>query len=212
MQASETKHGDDSPLNNLYDVKSSDPRSELIDRSGVSPADLAQIGRLMKALANLRDTERAVAAAASRYMALSAQDMRALHYLMVAGNSGDVVTPGMLGGHLKLSPASVTKMLNRLEKGEHIIRKVHPIDRRAFALEVTKVTRAEAMQTLGKHQARRFDSAKRLSSEEREVVIRFLEDMANELSLANAAWAEDKPAAPGVAPRATGPSGDVKKD
>lgn len=190
MQESETKHGDDSPLNNLYDVKSSDPRSELIDRSAVSPADLAQIGRLMKALANLRDTERAVAAAASRYMALSAQDMRALHYLMVAGNTGQLVTPGMLGAHLSLSPASVTKMLNRLEKGEHIIRKVHPIDRRAFALEVTPATRAEAMETLGKHQARRFESAKRLTSEEREVVIRFLEDMANELSLSNASWAE----------------------
>lgn len=190
MQESEKGPERESALSNLYDVKSSDPRSELIDRSGMSPADIAQIGHLMKALSGLRDVERAVGEASARYMALSPQDMRALHYLIVAGHSGEIVTPGMLGSHLEMSPASVTKMLNRLEKGEHIVRKVHPVDRRAFALEVTDVTRAEAMQTLGKHQARRFDSAKRLSSEEREVVIRFLEDMTQELSLKNADWAQ----------------------
>lgn len=189
MQETGKTHDEQSPLSNIYDVKSSDPRSELIDRSGMDAADIAQIGRLMKALSTLRDAERAVGEASARYMALSAQDMRALHYLIVAGHSGEVVTPGMLGVHLKISPASVTKMLNRLEKGAHIIRKVHPVDRRAFALEVTEETRNEAMQTLGKHQARRFDSAKRLTWEEREVVIRFLEDMTRELSLTNVEWA-----------------------
>lgn len=188
MQESEETPKEESALSNIYDVKSSDPRSELIDRSDVSDDDIAQIGRLMKALSKLRDTERAVGEASAKYMALSSQDMRALHYLIVAGHSGEVATPGMVGGHLKMSPASVTKMLNRLEKGGHIVRKVHPVDRRAFALEVTAETREEAMQTLGKHQARRFDSAKRLTSEEREVVIRFLEDMARELSLTNASW------------------------
>ncbi|GAB3592673.1 MarR family protein [Corynebacterium faecale] len=195
MQDSDNTSGDGSSLNNLYDVRSSDPRSELIDRSDMTPEDIAQIGRLMKALSGLRDVERAVGQASARYMELSTQDMRALHYLIVAGHTGEMVTPGMLGTHLKLSPASVTKMLNRLEKGEHIIRRVHPIDRRAFALEVTEVTRTEAMQTLGRHQARRFDSAKRLSPDEREVVIRFLEDMTKELSLANASWADGKPPA-----------------
>ncbi|NLZ56862.1 MAG: MarR family transcriptional regulator [Corynebacterium sp.] len=190
MQESEKRPEQESALNNLYDVRSSDPRSELIDRSGMSPADIAQIGHLMKALSGLRDVERAVGEASARYMALSPQDMRALHYLIVAGHGGEIVTPGMLGSHLEISPASVTKMLNRLERGEHILRRVHPVDRRAFALEVTDMTRAEAMQTLGKHQARRFDSAKRLSSEEREVVIRFLEDMTQELSLKNADWAQ----------------------
>lgn len=195
MQDSDKKSEDGSPLNNLYDVKASDPRSELIDRSDMSAEDIAQIGRVMKALSGLRDVERAVGEASARYMVLSTQDMRALHYLIVAGHTGQIVTPGMLGAHLKLSPASVTKMLNRLEKGEHIIRRVHPVDRRAFALEVTEATRGEAMQTLGKHQARRFDSAKRLTPDEREVVIRFLEDMARELSLANASWANGEPPA-----------------
>ncbi|WP_080792524.1 MarR family winged helix-turn-helix transcriptional regulator [Corynebacterium pacaense] len=178
---------------NLYDVDSSDPASELIDRSDMDPADVAQIGRVMKALVALRDTERALGIASAKYMKLSTQDMRALHFIMVANNHGDIVTPGILGSHLKISPASVTKMLNRLEKGGHIIRSVHPVDRRAFSLEVTPETRATATRTLGKHQARRFHAAARLTPDEREAVIRFLYDMAEELSLDNADWAFEDP-------------------
>ncbi|MDO5372994.1 MAG: MarR family transcriptional regulator [Corynebacterium glutamicum] len=188
MQEPDKIHPAEPTLHNIYDVKASDPKSELVDRSGMSEEDIAQIGRLMKSLASLRDVERSIGEASARYMELSAPDMRALHYLIVAGNAGEVVTPGMLGAHLKLSPASVTKTLNRLEKGGHIVRKVHPVDRRAFALTVTDATRGEAMRTLGKHQARRFDAAKRLTPQEREVVIRFLQDMAQELSLNNAPW------------------------
>lgn len=173
----------------LYEVDSSDPRSELIDRSGVSAEDLAQIGRVMKSLSGLRDVERQVSEASHKYMKLSEQDMRALHYLIVAKNRGDVVTPGMLAGHLRISPASTTKVLNRLEMGGHIVRHVHPSDRRAFAIEVTRETEASAMQTVGRQQAQRFHAAARLTPAERETVIRFLDDMAQELSLKDAAWA-----------------------
>ncbi len=185
--------GSESVSQNLYDVDSSDPNSELVDRSTMSPEDISQIGRLMSALSMLREAERALANASEKYMKLSTQDMRALHYLIVANHRQEVATPGMLGSHLKLSPASITKLLNRLEKGGHIVRKVHPVDRRAFAIEVTNETRSSAMQTVGKQQSKRFHSAARLSSEEREVVIRLLEDMAQELSLADAEWTQEHP-------------------
>lgn len=173
----------------LYEMSSSDPRGELVDRSGVSPEDLSQIARLMAALVALRDTEREVADASREYMQLGAQDMRALHLLIVAKNRGEVVTPGMLAAHLKISPASTTKLLNRLERGGHVTRSVHPVDRRAFAIEITPETHAAAMQTVGKQQAKRFTAAARLDSGQRETVIRFLEDMTEELSLKNADWA-----------------------
>lgn len=179
----------DSISESLYEVDSSDPRSELVDRSGISAEDIAQIGRLMKALSRLREIELAVSDASQKYMNLSAQDMRALHYLIVAKNRGEVVTPGMLAAHLKISAASTTKLLNRLENGAHIVRRVHPVDRRAFAIEVTPETERSANETVGRHQSRRFHAAARLTSEEREVVIRFLEDMAEEISLTNADWA-----------------------
>ncbi len=180
--------GRDSIAENLYEVDSSDPRSELVDRSTLSPQEVAHIGQLMGALSRLRQAEQALSDASESYMKLSSQDMRALHYLMVAKNRGELVTPGMIAEHLDISAASTSKLLNRLEKGQHIVRRVHPRDRRAFAIEVTPETEASAMQTVGKQQAKRFHAAARLTHEERDIVIRFLNDMTNEISLTNADW------------------------
>lgn len=182
MVDADTRPRRDSIAENLYQVDSSDPASELIDRSHLSDAEIAQIGRLMNALAGLREAEEGVRAASEKYMRLSTQDMRALHYLIVAKHRDEVATPGMLAAHLKISAASTTKLLNRLERGGHIVRRVHPRDRRAFAIEVTPETRSTAMQTVGKQHAGRFHAAARLSSDEREVVIRFLHDMTQDMT------------------------------
>lgn len=184
--------GIESISSGLYDVNSGDPRSELVDRSGMAPEDVHQITRLMNALSGLRNKEKVLAEASEKYMQLNNQDMRALHFLIVAKHRAEVVTPGMLGTHLEMSPASITKLLNRLEKAAHIIRKVHPVDRRAFSIEVTDETRASAMETVGRKQAKRFQAAARLSREERQVVIDFLEDMARELTLDGEDWATEK--------------------
>lgn len=177
----------------LYDVNSSDPDSELVDRSGLSAEDISQIGKLMTALSTLRETEQALSEASEKYMKLSKQDMRALHYLIVAANRKEVATPGMLASHLNISAASTTKLLNRLEQGAHVVRRVHPTDRRAFAIEVTPETRASAMETVGRQQANRFYAAARLTAQERDMVIGFLEDMTQEISPDNAAWARPDP-------------------
>ncbi|NKF33888.1 MarR family transcriptional regulator, partial [Pseudomonas sp. BGM005] len=47
-----------------------------------------------------------------------------------------------------------------------------------------------AMDTVGKQQAKRFYSAARLTPAERDVVIRFLSDMADEIALKDEAWAQ----------------------
>lgn len=172
----------------LYDVNSSDPTGELVDRTGMAPEDVEQIGRLMRAIALLRDVEQEVSDASQRYMRLTTQDMRAIHYLIVAGNRGVIVTPGMLAAHLDISAASTTKLLNRLERGEHISRRIHPADRRAFAIEVTPETKTIAMQTAGRQHANRFHAAARLSRRDREVVIGFLEDMAHEMRMPVEGW------------------------
>ena len=185
---SRTQPGRDPIAANLYDLKSGDPNGELVDRSGMTADELEQINRLMRALADLRETEQAITQASEKYMKLSAQDMRALHYLIVAKNRREVVTPSMIASLLKISPASTTKLLNRLERGGHIVRHIHPTDRRAFAIEVTSGTEAAARRTVGRQHARRVHAAARLTEGERETVIRFLRDMAQEISLANADW------------------------
>lgn len=174
----------------MYSVDSNDPESRLIDRSGMSAEDLTQISDLMAALGRLRDAEQKLSEASQTYMKLGRSDMRALHYLIVAQHSGVVVTPSAIATHLGISTASTTKLLDRLEHGGHIMRSPHPSDRRALAISITDATREAAMETVGRLQAKRFHAAARLSPSERAVVIRFLDDMTDQIALRNQAWAD----------------------
>lgn len=192
--------GDAPPLGNLYDIDASDPDSTFFDRSALHPEDIARIGELMAALSALRDAEKQLSDASLRYMKLNQTDMRALHYLIVASHRDVVVTPGALTAHLGISSASTTKMLDRLERGGHIVRHPHPTDRRALALSITPDTHRAAMETVGRQQAKRFHAAARLTPAERETVIRFIRDMTDEISLTDETWAHGS--APGEpAPR-----------
>lgn len=175
----------------LYHVESSDPHSELVDRSSLSPGDVAQINRLMSALGNLRQAEDRLTEASTRYMKLNKTDMRALHFLIVCENRSEPPTPGEIATHLGITTASTTKLLDRLTRGGHITREPHPTDRRALVVRITPETHRSAMNTVGRQQARRFVVAASRSPQEREVIISFLEETARELSLAGQAWASD---------------------
>ena len=175
---------------NIYDVNAADPDSELVDRSSMAAADVSHIGELMAALGRLRNAEQQLSDASLKYMKLNQSDMRALHYLIVAANTHEIATPGAIANHLKISTASTTKLLDRLERAEHITRSPHPSDRRALAIAITAKTRDAAMDTVGRQQSKRFYSAARLTPEEREVVIRFLDDMAEQISITDQPWAQ----------------------
>ncbi|MFF1538710.1 MarR family winged helix-turn-helix transcriptional regulator [Microbacterium sp. NPDC058269] len=175
----------------IYDVDASDPRSVLIDRTGVPPEELKQIARVMESLAGLREAEQTLSQASRRYMRLNETDMRALHYLIVCANRNLVATPGGIAHHLGVSTAATTKLLDRLEKGGHITRAPHPTDRRALQITITAETRHAAMETVGRQQAKRFYSAARLTPAERDVVIRFLTDMTDEITLRDEPWLQD---------------------
>ncbi len=181
----------DSAPPSVYSVGASDPREELVDRSGMSPEDIAQIDQLMAALAGLRAAEQKVTDASLRFMQLGQTDMRALHFLIVCENTGTLATPGAIAQALGISSASTTKLLDRLQRGGHIRRAPHPSDRRALVVTIDPATRASAMRTVGAQHARRIHAARRLSPAERETVIGFLEDMTRELSLDGVDWARE---------------------
>lgn len=161
----------------MVDPRVLDPREEVVDRSGLSDADVEQIVRLLEVMGAWREAERATSEASQRYMKLGETDMRALRYLIAAKNQGRVVTPGAIAAHLRISTASTTKLLDRLAQGDHIRRLPHPSDRRSLAIEVTEHTRQAARQTVGRAHARRFQAAAALSTGERESVIRFLQEL-----------------------------------
>jgi len=166
----------------MFSVEANDAKGQLIDRTGFDPAVVQHISEVMAALGRLRDAERKLSQDSQQYMKLNETDMRALHFLMVCENQGAIATPSAIAAHLHISAASTTKLLDRLEAGGHIAKHAHPTDRRAYAVTVTSHTRESAMNSVGKQQARRFHAAARLSPEQRDTVIGFLDDMARELA------------------------------
>lgn len=172
------------PLPTTFSLSSSDPKGELVDRAGMSPMELEQIDLIMAQMGRLRAVERKISQASQRFMKLNETDMRALRRLIVAKHRGDFVTPGQLAKYLNVSSASVTKMLDRLEKGGHLTRHPHPQDRRSQYLQITAETHLAAREQVGKIHAVRFEAARRLSVAEREIVIRYLAESADDLESA----------------------------
>lgn len=159
----------------MHDPRISDRDEQLVSRAGLDDGAVDQVVRVMEALRGWHDAERRMSEASRRYMKLNATDMRALRFLIAARNQGEIVTPGALTDYLGISSASTTKLLDRLERGDHVVRAPHPSDRRALAISVTDATRIVARESVGRQHARRFAAAAALTPDEREVVIRFLD-------------------------------------
>lgn len=163
----------------MLDPRVIDPRQELVDYSGMDDAEIAQIVKVLSGLRRWREAEQALSLESRSHMRLNETDMKALRFLVVSKNQGVVVTPGSLAEHLNISTASTTKLLDRLATAGHIERSPHPTDRRALRITITQSTHEQVRESVGRTHALRFDVAARLSPPEREVVIRFLNDLSS---------------------------------
>ena len=164
-------------VSTLHDHSVMDPQGTLLDKTGLTPADLSEISGVMEALRVWKTAEARQSKASSAYMELSERDMRALRFILAGARAEILVTPAMVAEYLDVTSAAVTKLLDRLAAGEHVVRSPHPSDRRAIVLSVTPHTRENARSHVGVPHARRFAAAARLSSDERQAVIRFLTDL-----------------------------------
>lgn len=151
---------------------------EFSDRSRLTQSEIAQCMSVMEALRNWREADRALSEASRRYMRLNESDMRAIRMLMQAQKQGRVVTPKDIAHEVGISSASTTKLIDRLVVAGHLIRAQHPKDQRTTCIEVTAETARAARETIGRQHARRFDAAAAMSSDERDVVVRFLTALA----------------------------------
>ncbi|GEK80023.1 MarR family winged helix-turn-helix transcriptional regulator [Agrococcus baldri] len=161
-----------------------DPRrlvasAPLVEQQGMADAEVEEIIDLFAALRRWQRTSAAHSEASRRFMRLGENDMRAIRYVMAVGRDGAIVTSTMIAAHLGISGPSVTKLLDRLERGGHIRREAHPTDRRALSIVVTESTRATASATVGSDHARRFTIAASLSHEERLAATKFLSALAD---------------------------------
>lgn len=161
-----------------------DPRrlaasAPLVQQRGLDDSEVEEIVDLLHALRRWHRTSQAHGEAGRRFMNLGENDMRAVRYIMTANREGTIVTSTMIAAHLGISGPSVTKMLDRLTAGGHILREPHPSDRRALSILVTERTRAAAIASVGSDHSRRFEVAASLTPDERRAATRFLTAMAD---------------------------------
>ncbi|MDN4595788.1 MarR family winged helix-turn-helix transcriptional regulator [Leifsonia virtsii] len=178
----------------MIDPRVIDPRQELVRHDDLSEEELAQVVRLMAAMRAWRDADQRLSFASRAHLKLNETDMKALRYIIASMNADVPVTAGALSDHLHISTASTTKLLDRLERAGHVVRRPHPTDRRAVTVEITPETHREVRRTMGLQHARRFELVRSLSPADRETVTRFLEDLSATTLTTAAAAADDDPA------------------
>jgi DNA-binding MarR family transcriptional regulator len=108
---------------------------------------------------------------------LGRTDVRALVAIMDAARSGAALTAGALGAAVDLSSASVTALVDRLERAGHVRRVRDDEDRRRVSLEMTDTAMAAGAEFFGGLQRNLLAAMADYSDEEIAVVRRFLTDM-----------------------------------
>jgi DNA-binding MarR family transcriptional regulator len=108
---------------------------------------------------------------------LGRTDVRALVAIMDAARAGRPMTAGALGAAVELSSASVTALVDRLERVGHVERVRDEHDRRRVVLEMTPTAMAAGGEFFGGLQRDLAAAMASYSDEELDVVRRFLEEM-----------------------------------
>ena len=157
----------------MVDPRVMDPGQELISLADLAEQDVDEIVEVMESMRRWRSVERQLNDASRKYMQLGENDMRAVRYIIASQRHGVLATPSDVAKHLNITTASVSRMIDRLVEGNHILRRPHPQDRRSTALEVTEETQATARQSVGQNHAQRFQAVADLTPAERAAVIKF---------------------------------------
>lgn len=131
--------------------------------------------QIIDALRRYQEADDAMHARARDSSSMSDNEIRVIQFLLNAARSDDRVTPTTLSKHLGVTSASMTALLDRLERAGAIERVRHPSDRRSLVITATPL----AEQTVGApvvafQQATR-EIAADLSDLEHAAVVRFLD-------------------------------------
>ena len=109
--------------------------------------------------------------------AIGRTDVRAMVAIMAAARRGEALTAGALGRAVDLSSASVTALVDRLERAGHVRRVRDPQDRRRVVLEMSESAMAAGGQFFGGLQRDLVAAMADYSDDELAVVRRFLEQV-----------------------------------
>lgn len=133
--------------------------------------------RVLDALRKYREADVAMNERARSASSMTDNEMRIVQFLLTEEAEGHSVTPTNLARHLGVTSASMTALLDRLERAGAIERVRHPSDRRSLIITATKL----AEETVGAPIVAFKTATKRiaadLSDTERDAVVSFLEDL-----------------------------------
>ena len=150
-------------------------------REPPSPRALAeQLRRLGYAL---HESQLAMAAT----LGIGLTDLHAVERVMLDGALG----PAELGAALGVRPASVTALVDRLERSGHVVRTPHPTDRRRQVLQPTGKAQTDGWAAIAPLVAGLVDAAADLDDGQRAAVALYLERVTEALR----AYARNSPRA-----------------
>jgi DNA-binding MarR family transcriptional regulator len=132
---------------------------------------------VLNALRAYRTAEQAMRKRTRDSMGMGDTDLAALRLLLAAERTGTSVSPGDLAKRLGITGASVSVMLDRLEKSGHVERRADPNDGRRVVVVATISSDSEVRETLGGMHVAMMDVAQSLDPDEAEAVERFLRRM-----------------------------------
>ena len=142
-------------------------------------ADLAEARArsraVLEALRLYRAAEMAMRRRTRESMAMGENELLVLRYLIRKGDA--LVRPVELATYLGVSTASMTALLDRLEKSGHITRVSNPEDRRSIFVRATAVTDDEVRGTLGEMHERMYAAVEGMTAAQADAVIGFLTRM-----------------------------------
>jgi DNA-binding MarR family transcriptional regulator len=108
---------------------------------------------------------------------LGRTDVRALVAIMDAARRGEALTAGRLGEAVELRSASVTALVDRLERVGHVRRERDPEDRRRVSLHLSDSARTAGSEHFGGLARDLVAALQGYTDEELAIVRRFLLDM-----------------------------------
>jgi DNA-binding MarR family transcriptional regulator len=142
-----------------------------------APGQRDRARRVLESLRTYRAAESAMRRRTRDSMAMGENELLALRFLL--RQPDHTSRPSELVKYLGVTSASVTTMLDRLEKTGRVQRIANPNDRRSVFVRATPHADDEVRETLGRMHQMMYDVAIRLSPEAQEHVEDFLRRMAD---------------------------------
>lgn len=133
--------------------------------------------QIIDALRQYREADIAMHARARAASSMSDNEIRIIQFLLTAARSENTVTPTTLSKHLGVTSASMTALLDRLERAGAIERVRHPSDRRSLVITATPLAERTVGAPVMAFQEATRQIASDLTEDEHAAVVRFLSNL-----------------------------------